>query len=205
MPSRIAVVAIDAVQPHLIADFWCSVLGWQVVEEDAEVISIAPSDGAWPTIDVLAVPERKTIKNRLHFDLRADGIATSQELERLLSLGARRVDVGQQLDVSWVVLSDPEGNEFCLLSRSVQEVQPYVQSCPVNDRPPGSQGQLAGVPGRVRAALGCWAGASARRSNHDHPEGPRPSLRDDPPRWNPHRSRSPSSRSLGGIVRRARS
>ena len=122
MPSRIAVVAIDAVQPHLIADFWCSVLGWQVVEEDAEVISIAPSDGAWPTSDVLAVPERKTIKNRLHFDLRADGIATSQELERLLSLGARRVDVGQQLDVSWVVLSDPEGNEFCLLSRSIQEV-----------------------------------------------------------------------------------
>jgi predicted enzyme related to lactoylglutathione lyase len=122
MPSRIAVVAIDAVQPHLIAGFWCSVLGWQVVEEDAEVISIAPSDGAWPTIDVLAVPERKTVKNRLHFDLRADGVATSQELERLLSLGARRVDVGQQPDVSWVVLSDPEGNEFCLLSRSVQEV-----------------------------------------------------------------------------------
>ena len=60
MPSRIAVVAIDAVQPHLIAGFWCSVLGWQVVEEDGEVISIAPSDGAWPTIDVLAVPERKT-------------------------------------------------------------------------------------------------------------------------------------------------
>jgi len=84
--------------------------------------SIAPPDGAWPTIDVLAVPERKTVKNRLHFDLRADGVATSQELERLLSLGARRVDVGQQPDVSWVVLSDPEGNEFCLLSRSVQEV-----------------------------------------------------------------------------------
>ncbi|MDQ3465617.1 MAG: VOC family protein, partial [Actinomycetota bacterium] len=104
MPSRIAVVAIDAVQPHLIARFWCSVLGWQVVEEDAEVISIAPSDGAWPTIDVLAVPERKTVTNRLHFDLRADGVATSQELERLLSLGARRVDVGQQPDVSWVVL-----------------------------------------------------------------------------------------------------
>jgi len=64
MPSRIAVVAIDAVQPHLIAGFWCSVLGWQVVEEDAEVISIAPSDGAWPTIDVLAVSEPKTVKNR---------------------------------------------------------------------------------------------------------------------------------------------
>lgn len=122
MPSRVAVVVIDAVQPQLIADFWCDVLGWQVVEQDAEVISIAPADGAWPTIDVVAVPERKSVKNRLHLDLRADGIATAQELERLLRLGARRVNVGQQPDVSWVVLSDPEGNEFCLLSRSVQDV-----------------------------------------------------------------------------------
>lgn len=122
MPSRVAVVVIDAVQPQLIADFWCDVLGWQVVEQDAEVISIAPADGAWPTIDVVAVPERKSVKNRLHLDLRADGIATAQELERLLRLGARRVNVGQQPDVSWVVLSHPEGNEFCLLSRSVQDV-----------------------------------------------------------------------------------
>jgi len=122
MPSRVAVVVIDAVQPQLIADFWCDVLGWQVVEQDAEVISIAPADGAWPTIDVVAVPERKSAKNRLHLDLRADGVSTSQELERLLALGARRVDVGQPADVSWVVLGDPEGNEFCLLSRSVQEV-----------------------------------------------------------------------------------
>jgi predicted enzyme related to lactoylglutathione lyase len=122
VPSRIAVVAINAVQPHVVADFWCEVLGWQVVEQDAEVISIAPSDGGWPTIDVVAVPEGKTVKNRLHFDLRADGVTTAEELERLLSLGARRVDVGQAPDASWVVLSDPEGNEFCLLSRSVQEL-----------------------------------------------------------------------------------
>lgn len=122
MPSRIAVVVIDALQPQLIADFWCDVLGWQVVEQDAEVISIAPAGGAWPTIDVVAVPERKSGKNRLHLDLRADRVATAQELERLLGLGARRVDVGQQPDVSWVVLGDPEGNEFCLLSRSVQDV-----------------------------------------------------------------------------------
>jgi len=101
-----------------------------VVEEDGEVISIAPSDGAWPTIDVLAVPERKTVKNRLHFDLRVDGVATSQELERLLSLGARRVDVGQQPNVSWVVLSDPEGNEFCLLSRWFRRSSPASNRVP---------------------------------------------------------------------------
>jgi predicted enzyme related to lactoylglutathione lyase len=122
MPSRIAVIAIDAVRPRMVADFWCNVLGWHVVDEDDGVISIAPPDGAWPTIDVLGVAEGKAVKNRLHLDLRADGVATRDELERLLSLGARRVDVGQRPDVSWVVLGDPEGNEFCLLSRSVQDV-----------------------------------------------------------------------------------
>ncbi len=121
MSSRIAVISIDAAQPRLVADFWCRVLGWQVVEEDASIISIAPQDGSWPTIDVVAVPEKKTVKNRLHFDVRADGTATADELERLLSLGARRTDVGQGADATWVVLCDPEGNEFCLLSRSVEE------------------------------------------------------------------------------------
>ena len=77
--------------------------------------------GTWPSIDVIAVPEGKTVKNRLHFDLPADGVSTAEELERLLALGA--TDVGQGPDVSWVVLGDPEGNEFCLLSRSVQDVE----------------------------------------------------------------------------------
>lgn len=122
MPSRLAVIAIDAIQPHVVADFWCAVLGWHVVDEDGDVISIAPQDETGPSIDVVAVPEGKTVKNRLHFDLRADGVSTTEELQRLLALGARRTNVGQGPDVSWVVLSDPEGNEFCLLSRSVQDV-----------------------------------------------------------------------------------
>lgn len=123
MTSRIAAIAIDAVRPRVVADFWCAVLGWHVVEEEDGFISIAPQDATWPTIDVAPVPEGKTIKNRLHFDLRADGVSTAQELERLLALGARRAEVGQDPDVSWVVLSDPEGNEFCLLSRSVQDFE----------------------------------------------------------------------------------
>jgi predicted enzyme related to lactoylglutathione lyase len=121
--SRIAAIAIDAVKPRVVADFWCDVLGWRVVEEDGSVISIAAPDGSWPTIDVVAVPEDKMVKNRLHLDLRADGLTTSDELERLLTLGARRTDVGQGVDATWVVLSDPEGNEFCLLSRSVEEAR----------------------------------------------------------------------------------
>jgi catechol-2,3-dioxygenase len=123
MTSRIAVVAIDAVQPRVVAHFWCAVLGWQVVEEDGDGVSIAAPDGSWPTIDVLAVPEGKVVKNRLHLDLRADGVPTRDELERLLALGARRIDIGQGADATWVVLADPEGNEFCLLVRSVQEVE----------------------------------------------------------------------------------
>jgi predicted enzyme related to lactoylglutathione lyase len=123
MPSRLAVIAIDAIRPRVVADFWCAVLGWHVVEEDSEVISIAPQDNSWPSIDVVAVPEGKIVKNRLHFDLRADGVSTTEELERLLALGAQRRNVGQGPDVSWVVLGDPEGNEFCLLSRSVQDVE----------------------------------------------------------------------------------
>jgi hypothetical protein len=116
------VVAIDAIRPRVVADFWCAVLGWRIVDEDSDIISIAPQDQSWPSIDVIAVPEAKTVKNRLHFDLRADGVSTAAELERLLALGARRVDVGQGRDVSWVVLGDPEGNEFCLLSRTVQDL-----------------------------------------------------------------------------------
>ena len=122
MTSRVAAIAIDANEPRAVADFWCAVLGWQVVDEEEIGVSIGPADGGWPTIDVLAVPEGKQVKNRLHLDLRADGVTTAAELTRLLKLGARRVDVGQGPDVSWVVLADPEGNEFCLLSRTVQDL-----------------------------------------------------------------------------------
>jgi catechol 2,3-dioxygenase-like lactoylglutathione lyase family enzyme len=123
MTSRLTSISIDATNPRVVADFWCAVLGWHVIEEDDEGIGIGPSDGPWPAIEVFAVPEGKSVKNRLHFDLRADGVSTALELERLLALGARRTDVGQGSDVSWVVLADPEGNEFCLLSRSVADLK----------------------------------------------------------------------------------
>jgi predicted enzyme related to lactoylglutathione lyase len=122
MVSRIATIAIDANDPRLIADFWAAVLGWQIVEEDAGGITIAPDGAAWPTIDVLKVPERKGIKNRLHLDLRADGTTAEDEVQRLVTMGAQPVDVGQNPDASWTVLADPEGNEFCVLSRSVQDM-----------------------------------------------------------------------------------
>lgn len=122
MTSRFSVLAIDSVDPAPLAEFWCAVFGWGVVEQDDEGISIGPEDGRWPTIDLLRVPEVKQVKNRLHLDLRAEGLSTSAELDRLLELGARRVDIGQG-EAPWVVLADPQGNEFCLLPRSVQDLE----------------------------------------------------------------------------------
>lgn len=122
MTSRFSVLAIDSVDPARLAEFWCAVLGWGIVEQDEAGISIGPEGGRWPTIDVLHVPEAKHVKNRLHLDLRADGLSTSEELDRLLELGARREDIGQG-EAPWVVLADPEGNEFCLLPRSVQDLE----------------------------------------------------------------------------------
>lgn len=70
-------------------------------------------DGVAPDLLFLRVPESKTVKNRLHIDLRPDDQAA--EVLRLEQLGAKRVDIGQGPDVSWVVMADPEGNEFCVL------------------------------------------------------------------------------------------
>ena len=115
-------ICLDALQPRVVAHFWCAVLDWVVMEEDVDGIGIAPVAGTGPRIDVFQVLERKTVKNRLHLDLRADGSSTADELARLLALGATHADVGQGSDVTWTVLADPEGNEFCLLSRPVQEL-----------------------------------------------------------------------------------
>jgi predicted enzyme related to lactoylglutathione lyase len=122
MAARISCMCIDAVEPRPVADFWSAVLGWEVVEEEEDGISLASADGDLPTLDILRVPQSKQGKNRLHLDLRADRTSFESELDRLESLGARRVDIGQGPDVSWVVFADPEGNEFCLLRRTVQEM-----------------------------------------------------------------------------------
>ena len=83
------------------------------------------------TVDVVPVPEPKVVKNRLHLDLRADGITSAEELGRLTALGARHIDIGQGPDARWWVLSDPEGNEFCLFFRTVQEAeQPPARPVP---------------------------------------------------------------------------
>ena len=83
------------------------------------------------TVDVVPVPEPKLVKNRFHLDLHADGTTSAGELGRLTALGARHIDIGQGPDAQQWVLSDPEGNEFCLCFRSVQEAeQPPARPVP---------------------------------------------------------------------------
>jgi hypothetical protein len=95
------------------------VLGWPVVDADGFFWLSATGEPTSPPLLVFVpVPEAKTVKNRVHLDVNPSGCDQAEELERLLALGARRVDVGQG-DQPWVVLADPEGNEFCLLARRV--------------------------------------------------------------------------------------
>jgi catechol 2,3-dioxygenase-like lactoylglutathione lyase family enzyme len=119
MANRITSVAVDCANAELLANFWTQVLEWRVVERDEGDVRIGPSDGGAFYIDFLVVPDRKTVKNRLHFDLNPTDRDQDAELKRLLDLGATHVDIGQG-EVSWHVLADPEGNEFCLLRSRVE-------------------------------------------------------------------------------------
>ncbi|UYQ61474.1 VOC family protein [Streptomyces peucetius] len=106
-------IAIDCHDAPKLARFWAEVLDWQIVYEDPEEIIIGADASALPGIVFLTVPEDKKVKNRLHLDLSPDD--RDAEVARIVGLGARRVDVGQDEDATWVVLADPEGNEFCVL------------------------------------------------------------------------------------------
>jgi hypothetical protein len=127
MTSRFTELAIDCHRPRELAAFWCAVLDYAVIDATDDVVEIAgwqPTAEAIragvraPTLTFARVPESKTVKNRLHIDVSPIDGAQEAEVERLLVLGARRVDIGQG-EQSWVVLADPEGNEFCVL-RSLQ-------------------------------------------------------------------------------------
>ncbi|GAA3827185.1 VOC family protein [Streptomyces phyllanthi] len=106
-------IVVDAHDLPALAGFWCRVLDWRVLCEADEGIVIGAHEHAAPGLCFVPVSERKTVKNRLHIDLAPDDQAA--EVDRVLALGARRVDVGQGDDATWVVLADPEGNEFCVL------------------------------------------------------------------------------------------
>jgi predicted enzyme related to lactoylglutathione lyase len=113
MPSRFYTVVVDSSDPATLARFWAAVLDWQIIYEAADEVVLAKSEDTYPGLVFGLVPEAKSVKNRLHIDLVPDD--QDAEVARVLALGATRADVGQS-DVKWVVLADPEGNEFCILS-----------------------------------------------------------------------------------------
>jgi predicted enzyme related to lactoylglutathione lyase len=119
MACRITFLCFDCADPDALARFWCQVLGWYVSDTDEDGVRIQQAPDSASCIDFLKVPDgAKTTKNRLHLDVNATDRDQAAELQRLLALGATAVDIGQD-EVSWHVLADPEGNEFCLLSRRI--------------------------------------------------------------------------------------
>jgi hypothetical protein len=125
MASKFTELEIDCADPAGLARFWCAVLGYEVQGDSDDVISIgspALPEGKQrlgpvpPVLTFARVPEGKAVKNRLHLDVNPTDREQDDEVSRLLDLGARRASVGQTGEETWVVLADPEGNEFCVLA-----------------------------------------------------------------------------------------
>ncbi|WP_116449600.1 VOC family protein [Blastococcus litoris] len=134
-------IVIDSSAPHDLADWWAEVLGWQVEAQDESFIrrmvetgaaaesdttehegalvwkvgaAIGSPDAGRPRLLFQAVPEPKTVKNRLHLDVRVGADRREAEVARLLGLGATELWRGSQGPFEWVTMADPEGNEFCV-------------------------------------------------------------------------------------------
>ena len=134
-------VTIDSRAPHDLADWWAEVLGWEVEEQDEAFIRRMVESGAaseadttthrgalvWkvgtgltspdpgrPRVLFMQVPEAKTVKNRLHLDLRVGEERQAEEVARLTGMGATELWRGRQGPHGWVTMADPEGNEFCV-------------------------------------------------------------------------------------------
>ncbi len=117
MTTRLISLCFDANEPLGLARFWAEALHWDIHDETHAEIGLVPTDGTRFIFVFLPVPEPKTEKNRLHLDLVSESVEHQAAMvDRLVGLGARRVDVGQPEDADHVVLTDPEGNEFCVLS-----------------------------------------------------------------------------------------
>jgi hypothetical protein len=136
-------VVVDCRDPHVLADWWADALGWAVEPQDEQFIrqmiaeglateddttthggklvwkdaaAIGHPDGpaAAPRVLFQQVPEPKTVKNRVHLDLRGGDEDASDVVRRLTTAGATFLHEGHQGPHSWVTLTDPEGNEFCV-------------------------------------------------------------------------------------------
>ena len=108
-------IVVDAHDLPRLASFWAQVLEWNILSEREREVVIGPDKTAPVGICFMPVADQKIVKNRLHLDLTPRSGDQDAEVERILALGARRVDIGQTGAESWTVLADPEGNEFCVV------------------------------------------------------------------------------------------
>jgi hypothetical protein len=125
MASRLTEVIIDCHDLELLTEFWCAALGYERANAGDGWIAIRASGpdlseemliaaAQPPAVAFVKVPEDKITKNRVHIDLTPTDRKQGDEVERLASLGASRIDIGQG-DTPWIVMADPEGNEFCVM------------------------------------------------------------------------------------------
>jgi hypothetical protein len=124
MTSKFTELAIDCADPGGLARFWCSVLDYEVQEEDDGIVAIGSPmvpEGknrlgpVPPTLTFARVPEGKTVKNRVHLDVNPTDMEQDEEIARLVELGATVVNDNRP-EFGWVTLADPEGNEFDVLA-----------------------------------------------------------------------------------------
>ncbi|EDY44777.1 VOC family protein [Streptomyces sp. SPB074] len=121
MTSRFTELSIDCHDPERLAEFWCAVLDFEVIDRGEGMVEI----GSWtptaeavrarqmpPTLVFLRVPEGKAVKDRLHLDVSPVDAGTEKEVARLTALGATRADVGQGPDRGWVVMADPDTSDY---------------------------------------------------------------------------------------------
>ena len=113
MPLEWEQIIVDAADPRGLGRWWADALGWVVVDDGPDTFEIRPDPETLPGMLFVRVAGAKVAKNRVHPDFRPQD--QQAEVQRLTSMGARRADVGQG-EQSWVVLLDPEGNEFCVLA-----------------------------------------------------------------------------------------
>jgi hypothetical protein len=110
---RIDALVIDCADTRRVGAFWAELLARPLGGPDEAGDLWIDGAGGGPELIFVPVPEAKRLKNRVHIDLRPDD--QEAEVKRAIGLGAATVDLGQGAEVSWVVLADPEGNEFCIL------------------------------------------------------------------------------------------
>jgi catechol 2,3-dioxygenase-like lactoylglutathione lyase family enzyme len=123
MACRITELVLDCHDPDRLAEFWCAVLGYEVIGHEPDGLALGPAGARFgegpPTLILARTENPRRGKLPLHLDVSPAGVDQETELARLTALGARPADVGQTGQESWVVLQDPEGNEFCLLRTDV--------------------------------------------------------------------------------------